>query len=184
MPENSHRCQMVLVAPWANRRGGRMDGGRDSANPSPPLRTGSPGQCRESRAGETHLIALASSDCRRCPSREGIHFATGRTCWCWGTGRGVLFQLTTLPPHSGGPYKATRTSGKGCPGLQCRGQTPREGALDASPPRGEGSEIILRGNGVLGEEAGVLPWELFVHWTMGTPKWGTGMGRRLPQGRR
>ena len=40
----------------------------------------------------------------------------------------------------------------------------------------------MQGNGVLGEEAGESPRELFVHWTMGTPKWGAGMGRRPPQG--
>ena len=28
---------------------------------------------------------------RRYPSREGIRFATGRTCWCWGTGRRIRF---------------------------------------------------------------------------------------------
>ena len=96
--------------PRANWRGGRMDGGRDSANPSPPLREGSPGKCGASCADEVRCLHTHPVIFRRYPSREGIHFATGRMCWCWGTGRSVLVQLTTLPPHLGGPYKATRTS--------------------------------------------------------------------------
>ena len=40
----------------------------------------------------------------------------------------------------------------------------------------------MRGNGMLGEEAGESPRELSVHWTLGTPKWGTVMGWRPPQG--
>ena len=75
--------------PRANWRGGRMDGGRDSANPSPPLREGSPGKCEGLARWQAPFGTHSSGDCRRCPSREGIQFATERMRWCWGTGRGV-----------------------------------------------------------------------------------------------
>ena len=88
-----------------------------------------------------------------------------------------------VAPPRGGPYKSIRTSEQGCPGAIAGDYTPREGELHAFPPREGGrDESILRGNGMLGEEAGESPRELSVHWTLGTPKWGTVMGWRPPQG--
>ena len=92
-----------------------MDGGRDGANPSPPLRVGSPGQCGDSRAGEAQQDTLASSDCSRCPLREGTHFVPGRMCWRWGAGRGDLFQLTTCPLTRGGHSRPCELPSEGAP---------------------------------------------------------------------
>ena len=54
-----------------------MDGGRDGANPSPPLRVGSPGQCGTSCAGEVCLDTLASSDLQQMPLEGGDPLRVG-----------------------------------------------------------------------------------------------------------
>ena len=52
------------------------------------------------------------------------------------------------------------------------------------PPPLEGGEgrNHIAGKWGAGERGGDSPRELFVHWTLGTPKWGAGMGQRPPQG--
>ena len=95
-------------------------------------------------------------------------------------------QLTTSPPYPGGALQDHQNFQKRVPRTDLPGIRDQEkGNCMPHPPSGGGrDESILRGNGMLGEEAGESPRELFVHSTMGTPKWGTGMGRRPPKGRR
>ena len=158
-----------------------MDGGRDGANPSPPLRMGSPGQCRDSRAGETHLVALVSSELQEIPPEGGEPLRVGEDalamgCWpgCFVSTNYVLplFQGATQD-HENFRMRVPRTNVPGNEGQE-------KGNCVPTPPSGGRDETILWGNGVRGEEAGESPRELFVHWTMGTPKWGTGMDQWPP----
>ena len=79
-----------------------MDGGRDSANPSPPLREGSPGKCEASRAGETREYTHSSSDLQKMPLKGGDPICDGEDVLVLGHRSEGSVQLTTSPPYPGG----------------------------------------------------------------------------------
>ena len=76
----------MLVIPRANRRGGRMDGGRDSANPSPPLRKGSPGKCGGLARWRGRVGTHSSSELQKIPPEGGEPLRVGEDALamgCW-----------------------------------------------------------------------------------------------------
>ena len=114
-----------------------MDGGRDNANPSPPLREGSPGKCEASRAGKTREYTHSSSDLQKMPLKGGDPLCDGEDVLVLGHRPGCFVSTNYAAPPFGGAIQGHKNFRiKGAPDYIAGGEHQEKGNWMPLPLQG------------------------------------------------